>query len=82
MKNETLIANFNKANSDAYLDKETTAAGLGILKSLLDTKIVKGGGPPYMKDKGKTWYKKSEALAWHEKYKSEPRRKLFYLPQG
>ncbi len=79
MEKETLIDNFNKASSDKYLDKNTTAAGLGLLRSLLDTKMVKGGGPPYIKEKGKIWYKKSEALAWHEKYKSEPKGKLFTI---
>lgn len=77
MKIEILIANFNKAKPDEYLDKATTAAGLGLLPSLLSTKIVKGGGPPYIKEKGRTWYKKSEALAWLEKYKSEPKGSFF-----
>lgn len=80
METDLLLEKFNKANQDEYLDKATTAAGLGILKSLLDTKIVKGGGPPYIKRQGKTWYNKLEALQWHQDYKSKPKRPFFLRP--
>jgi len=69
--------NFKNAAPDDFLDKKTIAAGLGIKLSLLNSKAHTGGGPPFKKEDGSNWYKKSDAIAWCKEY-SEKKRKSFH----
>jgi hypothetical protein len=68
--NDLKIA-FELADSDCYLSKKIICAGLGIKKSLLDSKAVHGGGPPHFKEGGMLWYNKYDAIKWYSEYSLE-----------
>jgi hypothetical protein len=71
---DDLIKAFKEAPDDALLDRITTAAGLGVKVSLLSTKAIRGGGPPFQKIGFKTMYKKSDAVEWLKAYKHNCRK--------
>jgi hypothetical protein len=62
---------FDEAGPEGYLSKRIICAGLGIKKSLLDSKAIHGGGPPSIKESNMLFYKKCEAIDWYEKYSAE-----------
>lgn len=76
---EELAKKFNEADLNDFLDKKTTAAGLGVQTSLLDTKAVQGGGPPYIREGGKNMYKKLEAIEWYIEYFNTAKYKFEYM---
>jgi len=67
-KDEDLKVVFEKARMQDYLNKRTVCAGLGIKKSLLDSKAIHGGGPLHFKEDGFLWYKKEDAIRWYGEY--------------
>jgi hypothetical protein len=62
---------FDEAKLDDYVNKKAVCAGLGIKKSLLDSKAVHGGGPLHIKESGMLWYKKGDAIKWYGEYSLE-----------
>jgi hypothetical protein len=68
---EDLKKVFDEARMDDYLNKKTICAGLGIKKSLLDSKAIHGGGPIHFKESGMLWYKKEDAIKWYGEYSLE-----------
>lgn len=70
-EDEDLRKVFDEAKLDDHLNKRTICAGLGIKKSLLDSKAIHGGGPIHFKEGGMLWYKKEDAIKWYGEYSVE-----------
>ena len=68
---EDLKKIFDEAHVDNYVNKRMICAGLGIKKSLLDSKAIHGGGPAHFKEGGMLWYKKGDAIKWYGEYTLE-----------
>ncbi|MFO1431459.1 MAG: hypothetical protein U1F76_15160 [Candidatus Competibacteraceae bacterium] len=60
-----LIQIFWSAPDDAFLDRRTVAAGLGLSATTLEIYAVKGCGPAYIKRGQNVLYTKRDALEWH-----------------
>ena len=59
---------FWAAPDEAWLDRKTVAAGLGMSVSWLEKFTTRGGGPPYREvGKRRVLYRKADVLRWfHE----------------
>lgn len=66
-----LKKSFEDASPETYLSKKAICAGLGIKRSLLDSKAIQGGGPMYIKESNMLWYKKEDAIKWYAQYSAE-----------
>lgn len=78
MNENELEKKFNEADINDLLDRKTIAVGLGLKLSLLVTKGVKGGGPPYEMVNGRAMYKKLEAIEWAIQYNARTRHRFEY----
>jgi predicted DNA-binding transcriptional regulator AlpA len=66
-----LRSEFWDAPDDAWLDRKTVAAGLGMSISWLEKLATQGNGPPYRKmGKRRVLYRKRDVVAWFENYAS------------
>ncbi len=79
---DELARKFEEADLNDLIDKKTTAVGLGLKTSLLDTKAIQGGGPAFKKISGKIWYKKIDAIEWAIQNKSERKFDILRRPKG
>lgn len=68
---ETLRAEFWALPPDGLVDRPTIAAVLYLSKKSLELFAIKGGGPKYMRLGRKSYYRKSDVLAWIKKHGQE-----------
>jgi len=70
-ESKKLKEEFDSSDPDSYLSKKVICAGLGIKRSLLDSKAIHGGGPIYIKKSNMLWYKKEDTIKWYAEYSAE-----------
>jgi hypothetical protein len=70
-EHKQLKKSFEDASPGTYLCKKAICAGLGIKKSLLDSKAIHGGGPMHIKESNMLLYKKEDVIKWYAEYSAE-----------
>jgi predicted DNA-binding transcriptional regulator AlpA len=65
---------FWAAPDDAWLDRKTVAAGLGMSVSWLEKLVTQGSGPPYRSvGTRKVVYRRRDVLRWFDEYAHDRR---------